>query len=126
MSNSTVRLPSLLAASMGQAYTGGDGSGEVPPVLVAAHSEDPVAAYTRVLSQLWLLGSPPAPSEAKHQRADINAARRLLAEQARLCDELGPEFAAAVGRQAARAWAEAWKRCPLCGQPGGHVGEPCL
>jgi hypothetical protein len=71
-----------------------------------------VAAYREVLSRLWLLNiSPSSP-------VDRDEAHRLLATQARLCDELGPEFAAAVGRQHARTWAHLLGRCPWCGESG--------
>src|SRR5688500_4367406 len=110
MSNSTVRLPSLLAASMGQDDTRGDVCGEA----------NPVAAYRRVLQHLWLLDSPPAPSTAAQHQADVAEAQRLLPELARLCDDLGPAFAEAVGREAAREWVATWGRCPRCSRPSGH------
>jgi hypothetical protein len=59
------------------------------------------------------LNIPPANGEV-----DAAEARVLLAELARLCDELGPEFASAVSRQHARAWSRTMNRCPWCGLVG--------
>jgi hypothetical protein len=73
---------------------------------------DLIAEYQHVLSRLWLLNIPPAGA------ADVAEARTLLADQARLCDEIGPEFAAAISRQHARTWARAMGRCPWCGLAG--------
>jgi hypothetical protein len=38
-----------------------------------------------------------------------------LAEQARLYDELGADFAALVSREAAWEWTRLMRRCPWCG-----------
>ena len=83
-----------------------------PPV------RDLVAEYCAVLGRLWLLNAPDSSRSPHARRADVAEARRLLAEQARLVDELGPEFAAAVSRQHARAWSQTMGRCPWCGLAG--------
>jgi hypothetical protein len=72
-----------------------------------------VEAYRHVLARLWLLNIPP-----QKPRADLAAARRLLRDQARLCDQLGPELAWAISQQAASHWAQQMGRCPWCGLPG--------
>jgi hypothetical protein len=74
-----------------------------------------MAEYRNILGQLWLLNIPDAP---RARQADLEDARRLRDEQAKLCDELGPAFAAAVSRKHAGAWARAMGRCPWCGMAG--------
>src|SRR5262245_38117447 len=57
-----------------------------------------VAEYEAILGRLWRLN---LLSESRHPRArqaDAEEARQLLDEQAKLCDELGPELAEAVCR----------------------------
>jgi hypothetical protein len=76
------------------------------------------ASYREILGKLWLLNAGAVPSPARHHRADLDDARQLLAEQARLCDELGADFAAVIGRQCAREWARCMGRCPWCGLTG--------
>ena len=72
---------------------------------------DPITRYRLILERLWDLAGQGAD-------ADAGDCAALLQEQARLCDDLGPEFAAAVSRQAARAWAHREHRCPTCGDLG--------
>ena len=89
-----------------------------PPILPAeepsATISEMVGAYRHVLARLWLLNIPPA-----SRAVDVVAeARHLLTELARLCDELGPEFAAAVSRAHAHHWARTMGRCPWCGLAG--------
>ena len=90
-----------------------------PPILPAEEpsatlSEESSAPIRHVLARLWLLNIPPA-----SRAVDVVAeARHLLTELARLCDELGPEFAAAVSRAHAHHWARTMGRCPWCGLAG--------
>ena len=79
-----------------------------PPVALAP---DPIAAYRATLGRLWALN-------VKGADADPGECAALLQEQARLLDEIGPAFAEAVSRQAARAWATRERRCPFCGIEG--------
>jgi len=93
------------------------------PAPVGTHitpaTADHIAQYEAVLGRLWLLENQDTAIRSRHARSrDIEDARHLLAEQARLCDEIGPEFAAAISRQHARRWAEATQRCPYCGEEG--------
>jgi hypothetical protein len=76
---------------------------------------DLVAEYQCTLARLWLLNVPSEARDPRAHAADLEDARQLRAEQARLCDELGPEFALAVSRTAAREWARDMGRCPWCG-----------
>jgi hypothetical protein len=84
-----------------------------------ATTADLIGRYELVLAKLWLLNVVDGAvwSSQAHQ-ADVEDARQLLAEQATLCDELGPEFAAAVSRRHARTWARVMNRCPWCGKAG--------
>jgi hypothetical protein len=77
-----------------------------------------IARYREVLGRLWLLNTGEAPSSARHHRADLETARELLAEQARLCDELGAKLAAAIGLQAALGWVSRTGWCSWCGLRG--------
>ena len=83
-----------------------------------APTRDLIADYREVLARLWLLNMPDECGPPRARQTDVDEARRLLAQQARLCDELGPGLASAVARQAARAWATAMRRCPWCGESG--------
>lgn len=74
----------------------------------AALGPDPIAAFKATLGALWTLG-------AEGPDADRAEITRLLDAQARQCDDLGPEFAAAVSRQASREWSTREKRCAFCG-----------
>ena len=85
-----------------------------------------IEKYREILSRRWMLNISPS------HPVDREDASRLLAEQAWLCDEIGPEFAAAVSRPHARWWAKAMGRCPWCGEPdvfhdpetGGAIALP--
>jgi hypothetical protein len=83
-----------------------------------APTRDLIADYREVLGRLWLLNIPGESRPPRAHQTDVDDARRLLAEQARLCDELGPALASAVARQAARGWVTAMGRCPWCGESG--------
>jgi hypothetical protein len=105
-----------------------DTSGKVRGTATAPATRGPIDKYHEVLTRLWLLNvSDDRPFPHTHD-ADIADARRLLAEQARLCAELGADFAAVVRRQAAREWARRMLRCPWCGLAGVRhdvdSGEP--
>jgi hypothetical protein len=77
----------------------------------APRAPDLIAAYQRVLERLWYLaGQGP---DANHRECAA-----LLQEQARLCDELGAEWALTVSRQAARDWSAREGRCAYCAMPG--------
>jgi len=81
---------------------------------------DLISRYREVLGRLWLLNLPPGdlrPAERHHER-DLEDARELLREQARLCDEIAPDFAAAIGRDAAREWSRRMRACAWCGTAG--------
>jgi hypothetical protein len=91
-----------------------------------ATTADLIASYELVLSRLWLLNQPEGVARSYRDGADLarqaheadrEEARRLLDEQAKLCDELGPDFAEAVGRRHARFWAQMMKRDPWTGEP---------
>ncbi len=101
-----------------RALLAGQGQDEERPPLAS----DRIGAYQRILGRLWDLAGQGAD-------ADAGDCAALLQEQARLCDDLGPEFAAAVSRQAAREWAHREHRCPTCGDPGVYhdpeTGEEC-
>lgn len=86
---------------------------------------DLVDRYRAVLAQLWLLGLPSESRSPHAHQADLADARHLLAEQARLCDALGPEFASAVSREHGRTWAMLMRACPGRGSkiPGGRRGK---
>jgi hypothetical protein len=84
---------------------------EILRLLTAGQAPDPITAYRATLGRLWALnlaGATTDPEEIK----------RLLEMQAKQCDELGPEFASAVSRQASRDWARRERRCPFCGLEG--------
>jgi hypothetical protein len=84
---------------------------EILRLLTAGQLPDPITAYEATLGRLWALnlaGAATDPEEIKH----------LLDMQARQCDELGPEFASAVSRQASCDWARRERRCPFCGLEG--------
>jgi hypothetical protein len=83
-----------------------------------AAARNQIAEYREILTRLWLLNIPDESRPPHARQTDVDDARRLLADQARLYDELRPVFASAVARQAARAWARAMGRCPWCGAPG--------
>ncbi len=52
-------------------------------------------------------------------------ARALLSEIRRLWDDVGPAFAEAVAREAARQYYRQARRCPYCGEPGAfHQADP--
>jgi len=88
-------------------------------------SRDLVSEYRAVLSRLWLLNLPAAERSPEAYAADVADVHRLLAQQAELCDELGPAFAEAVSREHAQMWFEVMKACPGCGTAGVfHVTEP--
>jgi len=87
-------------------------------ILAALRRRDPIAEYRNVLGRLWLLNVPDSRRDPRAHETDAAEARALLAEQARLCDDLGPEFAAAVSRQHAPLWARTMNRCPWCGMAG--------
>src|SRR5262245_38689450 len=79
---------------------------------------DMVGDYIAVLGKLWHQNVPDEAVRSRPaQTADLGDVDSLLAEQARTCDDLGPEFAAAISRQASRAWARSMRRCPFCGLP---------
>jgi hypothetical protein len=71
-----------------------------------------IAQYEQILDALWLANLGPGSEETRHDLA------RLLAEQSKLCDDLGPEIAGAVTRQRARLTSKMWNRCAWCGQAG--------
>src|SRR5262245_20075129 len=71
----------------------------------AAHIGNLIADYQAVLGKLWLLNVPSDSRDPHAYRADAEDARHLLNEVARLVDEIGPEFCAAVSRESARLWA---------------------
>lgn len=72
---------------------------------------DHEAEYRAVLARAFaLIAAGPA--------ADAQECRRVLAEEARLVDELGPRRADLIRAEAARAWHRETGRCPFCGQPG--------
>ena len=115
-------LPSLLALALPAPPANNsalpDTSGKVGQTGTAVPQRTLIARYREVLGKLWLLNAGEAPLSARHHRADLEAARELLAEQARLCDELGATLASAIGQQAARSWVSRMGRCPWCGLPG--------
>lgn len=116
------KLPSLLALTLPAPTAHNralpDTSGKVGQSGTAAPHRALIARYREVLGKLWLLNAGEAPSSVRHHRADLEAARELLAEQARLCDELGAKLAAAIGQRAARGWVSRTGCCPWCGLPG--------
>lgn len=116
------KLPSLLAltlrAPMADRRALPDTSGKVGEIRTAALHRAQVASYREILGKLWLLYAGELPSSVRHHRADLDDARELLAEQARLCGKLGADFAAAISRQCAREWAGRMGRCPWCGLIG--------
>ncbi len=81
---------------------------ETRPPAPALSVPDLIAAYQETLGRLYSFNIPGV-------HADVAEIRRLLDVQARECNELGPAFAEAVGRQAARQWAARAQRCPWCG-----------
>src|SRR5262245_26814816 len=84
-----------------------------------------IVEYQFVLGRLWALNAAPSDSGSRAARlADLEDARRLLGDQARLCDALGPEFAAALCRGHAGEWASLMDRCAWCGRPGVFHDEP--
>jgi hypothetical protein len=109
------KLPSLLALAL-RAERGGNGSLPDTTGKVVGPPRDLIVQYQRVLAQLWVLNIPDSSGSPHAHAADLEDAKRLLAEQAKLCDEIGPEFAAAISRQHARFWARMMKRCPWCGE----------
>ena len=127
------KLPSLLALTLPAppANNGAlpDTSGKVAQTGTAVPQRALTARYREVLGKLWLLNAGEAPLSARHHRADLEAARELLAEQARLCDELGATLASAIGQQPLdrgfRAWAAApGAGCPACFttlRPGAEI-----
>ncbi len=107
------KLPSLLALTPRAPMAGPralpDTSGKVGETRTAAPHRVLVAGYREILGKLWLLNAGEVPSSARQHRADLDDARQLLAEQARLCDELGADSAAVISRQCAREWVRrAW------------------
>jgi hypothetical protein len=96
---------------------------ELLRLLAADQARDMIAEYRAVLGRLWLLNTPSehgrrARQDHARHAADLEDAGGLLAEAARLCDDLGPEVAFAISRRAAREWAAAAGRCPWCGMAG--------
>jgi len=69
------------------------------------------AAYRRTLLDLFRMNGTPEPTEA-----DMTEARRLVGEEMRLVDDLGPALADAVRAQVMAEWGETVKSCPLCGE----------
>jgi hypothetical protein len=67
-----------------------------------------VGAYRAILLDLFRLN-------ATEVVADLDRARRLVAEEMRLLDDLGPSLAEAVRAQVAAEYVESTGRCPLCG-----------
>jgi hypothetical protein len=74
-----------------------------------------VVIYRDVLLDLFRLN-------AEGTDADAAPARRLVAEEMRLLDDLGPALADAVRAQVAAEYLERTGRCPLCGG-GPHAAE---
>ncbi len=102
----------------------------MPPALkplVSEHRE----ALRELIRQLARAGPPPptpvpalrayyslmARGAGGNQQATLKEAQALLSEIRRLWDDVGPLFAQAVERQAARAYYRETKLCPYCGEP---------
>ena len=78
-----------------------------------------IAQYQSILGSLWLLNIDDETVRSPHAHAaDLEDAKHLLDQQARLHDELGDDMALAVSRRHAWTWAQMMKRCPWCGMPG--------
>jgi hypothetical protein len=69
-----------------------------------------VVAYRRTLLGLFGLNATEAPTAA-----EAAGGRRLIAEEMRLLDDLGPALADAVRAQVAADYLERTGCCPLCG-----------
>jgi hypothetical protein len=109
-----VEVLALLRAdgALDQSAAGGPPLEERRAVLPLAAPDTPIrnliTDYRAVLTGLYELA-------ALGPDADPAECGQLLQEQMRLHDELGPEFAEAVDRQHAGAWAARTQRCPSCG-----------
>lgn len=116
------KLPSLLALTV-RAKPADNGAlpdtfGKVRGTWTAPTTRAPITEYAVVLGRLWLLNAPDASPSGSAHDTDVADARRLLADQARLYDELGADPAALVSREAAWEWARLMRRCPWCGLAG--------
>ena len=80
-----------------------------------------VSAYRRVLLDLFRLNGWPTPARADALASDQAEARRLVDEEMRLVDELGPDLADAVREQIADDYRDSTRLCPLCGG-ADHAG----
>jgi hypothetical protein len=74
-----------------------------------------VSAYRRILLDLFRLAAWPASTRDVERQATAAEARRLVDEEMRLVDELGPALADAVRAQIAEDYRETTRLCPLCG-----------
>jgi hypothetical protein len=80
-----------------------------------------VSTYRRILLDLFRLNGWSAPTRAEALASDRAEARRLVDEEMRLVDELGPDLADAVRDQIAEDYRGVTGLCPLCGD-ADHAG----